>query len=155
MAEAMILDLRDVLDIFIATLGGAAVGLEREWSGHASGPAARFAGIRTFTLLGLEAGVAGWMWSNGLEILSAIFLAGSVALIVAAYAAASRVEVEGTTEVAAFVVLAAGMVAGMHELRLACAMIALPLYSLSKNRDCTTSSIASTTRVSVQGFVLQ
>lgn len=131
----MIVDLRDVLDIFIATLGGAAVGLEREWSGHASGPAARFAGIRTFTLLGLEAGVAGWMWSNGLEILSAILLAGSVALIVAAYAAASRVEVEGTTEVAAFVVLAAGMVAGMHELRLASAMIALTtLLLVEKSR---------------------
>ena len=37
--------------IGIAALAGLAVGFEREWSGHASGPSARFAGIRTFALL--------------------------------------------------------------------------------------------------------
>jgi len=41
----MVLDLSDAAGIFISALGGAAVGLEREWSGHASGPNARFAGI--------------------------------------------------------------------------------------------------------------
>jgi len=38
------------LGIFIAALGGLAVGLEREWSGHTSGANPRFAGARTFTL---------------------------------------------------------------------------------------------------------
>ena len=42
-------------DLAIATLGGLAVGIERQWSGHAAGPQARFAGLRTFTLLGLIA----------------------------------------------------------------------------------------------------
>ena len=37
----------------IAALVGLAAGLEREWSGHASGPDARFAGLRTFCLVGL------------------------------------------------------------------------------------------------------
>lgn len=83
----MILDLRDALGILIAALGGAAVGLEREWSGHASGHGARFAGIRTFTLLGLLAGMAGWLWSAGLYIVAALLLAGTSALIVAAYIA--------------------------------------------------------------------
>ena len=41
----------DIVRVLIAALGGAAVGLERQWSGHADGPAARFAGIRTFTML--------------------------------------------------------------------------------------------------------
>jgi len=86
----MILDLNDALGLLLATLGGSAVGLEREWSGHASGPRARFAGIRTFTLLGLSAGVAGWLWSNGLPILAAVLVAGCARLIVAAYVAASR-----------------------------------------------------------------
>jgi uncharacterized membrane protein (DUF4010 family) len=121
----MILDLRDALGILIATLGGAAVGLEREWSGHATGPGARFAGIRTFTLLGLLGGLVGWLWSAGVQTVAAVILAGSCLLIVAAYMAASRVEVDGTTEVAAFVVLAAGAIAGMHELRLASATIAI------------------------------
>ena len=42
----------DVIGLLIAALGGAAVGIERQWSGHADGPRARFAGIRTFTLIG-------------------------------------------------------------------------------------------------------
>jgi len=33
----MVLELKDALGILIAGLGGAAVGLEREWSGHAGG----------------------------------------------------------------------------------------------------------------------
>jgi uncharacterized membrane protein (DUF4010 family) len=131
----MVVDLRDALGILIAALGGAAVGLEREWSGHATGPRARFAGIRTFTLLGLLAGLEGWLWSNGLQVLAALLLAGSAALIVAAYVAASRVEVDGTTEMAALVVLAAGVVAGMHELRLASATIAITtLLLVEKSR---------------------
>jgi uncharacterized membrane protein YhiD involved in acid resistance len=56
--------------ILIAALGGAAVGLEREWSGHASGPEAHFAGIRTFTMLGALAGIAGWLWLSNMELLA-------------------------------------------------------------------------------------
>ncbi|MGB9464291.1 MAG: MgtC/SapB family protein [Candidatus Acidiferrum sp.] len=131
----MALDLSDALGILIAALGGAAVGLEREWSGHASGPGARFAGIRTFTLLGLQAGLVGWLWSNGLHVFAGLLLAGCAALILAAYVAASRVEVDGTTEVAALVVLGAGVVAGMHELRLASATIAVTtLLLVEKSR---------------------
>jgi len=131
----MVLDLSDAAGIFISALGGAAVGLEREWSGHASGPNARFAGIRTFALLGLLAGLAGWLWSVGVHTLAAVFLAVTGMLIVAAYFAASRSEVDGTTEVAAFVVLAAGTIAGMHELRLASATIAITtLLLLEKSK---------------------
>jgi uncharacterized membrane protein YhiD involved in acid resistance len=46
----MFIESQSVVGIAIAALGGAAVGLEREWSGHASGPEAHFAGFRTFTL---------------------------------------------------------------------------------------------------------
>jgi hypothetical protein len=40
--------------LLIATLGSAAVGLERQWSGHADGPAARFGGIRTSMARGMS-----------------------------------------------------------------------------------------------------
>src|SRR6516162_6256209 len=135
----MVLDLSDSAGIFISALGGAAVGLEREWSGHASGSNALFAGIRTFALLGLLAGLAGWLWSVGVHTLAAVFLAVTGMLIVAAYFAASRSEVDGTTEVAAFVVLAAGTIAGMHELRLASATIAITTLLLLEKQN----SIAS------------
>jgi hypothetical protein len=42
----------DIFALSIATVGGAAVGVERQWSEYADGPRARFAGIRTFTMFG-------------------------------------------------------------------------------------------------------
>jgi uncharacterized membrane protein (DUF4010 family) len=126
---------QSVLGIAIAGLGGAAVGLEREWSGHASGPEAHFAGFRTFTLLGGLAGVAGWLWTLNFQPAAIVLLAGATALVVAAYVAASRRHVDGTTEVAALVVLAAGVLAGTGYLVLASALIAITtLLLIEKSR---------------------
>jgi len=50
-----------IAGIVVAILGGAAVGVERLRSGHATGPDARLGGIRTFTLLGALVGIAGWL----------------------------------------------------------------------------------------------
>jgi uncharacterized membrane protein (DUF4010 family) len=102
-----------VVGVLIAALGGLAVGLEREWSGHATGPKARFAGVRTFTLLGAFAGLSGWLWSNEFRPPAVVLLIGAVALIVAAYASASRRDADATTEVAALVVVAAGFTAAI------------------------------------------
>jgi uncharacterized membrane protein (DUF4010 family) len=125
----------DAIGIAIAALGGAAVGLEREWSGHASGPHARFAGIRTFTLLGLNAGIAGVLYGQGHHVLALLLAGACAALIIAAYVAASRVDVDGTTEMAALVVLTAGVLAGMHSITLASALIAVTtLLLLEKSR---------------------
>src|SRR5262245_7068405 len=103
----------DIVGVSIAALGGAAVGLERQWSGHAEGPGARFAGIRTFTMLGAVGGFSGWLWTEGVTTPASILLAGAVALVAAAYVAGSRQEIDGTTEAAALVVLAAGLLAGL------------------------------------------
>jgi len=111
--------------IVVAALGGLAVGIERQWSGHASGPEARFAGIRTFTLLGGAAGIAGWLWTLQAQALAAIVLAAAGALIVAAYVAGSRVEIDGTTEVGALVVIGAGVLAGVGYLALSSGIIAI------------------------------
>ena len=113
-----------VIGLLVATLGGTAIGLERQWSGHAEGPTARFAGLRTFTLLGTVAGVSGWLWNEGLTAPAAILLGGAVAIVAAGYAAASRHDVDGTTEVAALVVLAAGLLAGAGAFRLASGIVA-------------------------------
>ena len=120
----------EMVGVVVAALGGAAVGLERQWSGHAEGPSARFAGIRTFTLLGIVAGLSGWLIAAGLVPAATVLLAGAVAITVAAYAAASRQDVDGTTEVAALVVLAAGVVAGTGSLRLASAIITIEVLLL-------------------------
>lgn len=113
------------LGVIVAALGGLAIGLERQWSGHATGPQAHFGGIRTFTLLGGLAGVSGWLWTAQAQPLAATLLAAGAALVVVGYFAASRHDVDATTEVSALVVLAAGVLAGSGRMTLASSVIAV------------------------------
>jgi uncharacterized membrane protein (DUF4010 family) len=119
-----------MLGLIVAALGGAAVGLERQWSGHAEGPAARFAGIRTFAMLGTVGGLSGWLWTNGVTCPASLLLAGAVAITVAAYVGASRQDIDGTTEVAALIVLGAGVLAGIGLLRVASGIVAVEVLLL-------------------------
>jgi len=124
-----------ILGLLIATLGGTAVGLERQWSGHADGPSARLGGIRTFTMLGAVSGLSGWLLTLDQWAAASVLLAGATAIIVAAYVAASRQDVDATTEVAALVVIAAGVLAGLGSFRLASGIIALlTLLLIEKSR---------------------
>lgn len=110
--------------IGIAALIGLATGLERQWSGHATGPDARFAGLRTFTLLGALGGVAGVLTHASYTVLAAVLALGGVALSVGGYAVATRrptATTDGTTEVAALTVIALGILAGLGWLGLAAA----------------------------------
>jgi uncharacterized membrane protein (DUF4010 family) len=116
----------------IALLVGAGVGLEREWSGHSSGPGARFAGLRTFLLLGVAGGVAGLLAGDSPAI-AAVIVAGSIALSIAAYVLASsrpEGEIGGTTEAAAVVVVALGVLAGQGFLALAAGIGAVVVLAL-------------------------
>jgi uncharacterized membrane protein (DUF4010 family) len=113
-----------------ATLAGLAVGLERQWSGHASGVNARFGGLRTFTMIGLVAGIAGWWTTAGLMGPATVLLAGTVAIIIVAYSAASRTDIDATTEVAALVVVVAGALAGAGQVTLASGITALTVLLL-------------------------
>jgi uncharacterized membrane protein (DUF4010 family) len=112
----MRVDLAVATGLAVAGLAGLAVGIEREWSGHATGPAARFAGVRTFLLLGLLGGLAGWLIDGGLMAPGVLLLASGAILTVAAYVMAARrggAAADGTTEVAALVVLALGAIASL------------------------------------------
>jgi uncharacterized membrane protein (DUF4010 family) len=115
-------ELELVIRLAIAALCGMAVGLEREWSGHTTGPHARFAGVRTFFLLGAIGGLAGWLLDSSAPVVAAALLLAAAALIVSAYlTAAGRGEqaIDGTTETAAILVLGVGLLAGMGSLRIA------------------------------------
>jgi uncharacterized membrane protein (DUF4010 family) len=99
----------------LAGLTGLAVGIEREWSGHASGPRARFAGVRTFLLLGLVGGIGGWLATGPWLALGAALIGGAALLAVGAYLVASQQtgDRDGTTETAALLVLATGGLCGL------------------------------------------
>ena len=137
-------ELETALHLAVAGLIGLAVGIEREWSGHATGPGARFAGARTFLLLGLLGGVSGFLASRGLVPSAAVLLAGGATLTVVAYAAVARRSVpeavDGTTEAAALVVLALGVAASLGHVRLAAGTAALMVLALRE-------------KSAIQGFV--
>ena len=129
------MDAHSYLGIVVAALGGAAVGVERQRSGHASGSHARFGGVRTFTLLGGAAGLAGWLATQQFAGLAVVLAASALALIVVSYAAASRDELDATTEVAAGVVVGAGVAAGLGWLALASGVVAVcTLLLVEKSR---------------------
>jgi uncharacterized membrane protein (DUF4010 family) len=121
-----------VAGLVVAILGGAAVGVERQKSGHATGPGARFGGIRTFTLLGTLAGLAGLLIDSEMAMPASLLLAGAIVLTIAGYIRASRTDVDATTEVAAIVVLAAGVIGGLGELRLSAAITTLTVLVLAE-----------------------
>lgn len=118
--------------VAVAMLGGLAVGLERQWSGHATGASARFAGLRTFTLMGLIAGLSGWWWTAGLYALAIVLLSGTAGIVVVAYVVRGRDDVDGTTEIAAMVVLAAGVMAGLGQVAVASGITAITVLLLAE-----------------------
>ena len=118
----------------LAGLTGLAIGIEREWSGHASGPHARFAGVRTFLLLGLVGGIAGWLGAAGHTALGAALIGGAALLAVLAYVIASKQtgERDGTTETAALLVLATGSLCGLGYGSLGSGIAAVAVLALAE-----------------------
>jgi uncharacterized membrane protein (DUF4010 family) len=127
-------ELETAARLAVAGLAGMAVGVEREWSGHATGPGARFAGVRTFLLLGGIGGVSGWLL-DPYPVVSAVLLISAGALIVAAYGTAARRSpeaIDGTTETAAVLVLGLGVLAGLGYLKLASGAAAVAVLALGE-----------------------
>lgn len=135
MTSPSILELDGAWRLGVAALIGLAVGLEREWSGHASGPNARFAGLRTFFLLGIVGGLAGLFLQVGFAGVAAAILFCVLALAVVAYFAAIRrpgADLDGTTETAAIVVVLLGALAGFGWLSTAAGAGSIVLLALSQ-----------------------
>ncbi len=117
----------------IAALVGLAVGTERERTGHQLGSLKRFAGVRTFLLIGLLGGVGGILGVSGLLIEGTTLVAAGAAFAVAAYILAVRrpgTPLDGTTEEAALVVLALGVLAGVGQLALAAGTVSVVVLAL-------------------------
>jgi uncharacterized membrane protein (DUF4010 family) len=125
-------DLGGFAGVIVAILGGAAVGVERQQSGHATGPDARLGGIRTFTLLGTIAGIAGMLIAAEQVVPATLLIAGAIALIVAGYVRASKGDIDATTEVAAVVVIGAGILGGLGQLQFSAALTTLTVLLLAE-----------------------
>ncbi|MBM4188609.1 MAG: MgtC/SapB family protein [Gemmatimonadetes bacterium] len=151
-------ELEFAVRLAVALLAGLAVGLEREWSGHASGPEARFAGVRTFFLLGGIGGAAGALGTDaiGQPVLGAVLALGVVGLTLAAYSVAARrspAAVDGTTEAAALFVVALGILAGLGWIRIAGAGTALAILALGE-KDAVHRFVARIAPAEMRGALL-
>lgn len=123
------------LRLTVAGLIGLAVGIERQWSGHASGPEARFAGMRTFLIIGITSGTAGLLSSAGQTALATVLLLGVAASAVAAFVVTNMrtgVELDGTTEAAALAVAGLGTLAGGGQLALTAGAVAVMVFALGE-----------------------
>lgn len=128
--------LQIVLRLAVGALGGLAVGVEREWSGRVEGEQPRFAGVRTFLLIGLLAALSSVFFELNLIAVGLSILGGTILLVVVAYAAgAFRGDRESTTEFAALIVIGAGTLAGTGNLALASAInVFVALVLVEKSR---------------------
>jgi uncharacterized membrane protein (DUF4010 family) len=129
---ALLPELDALEGIALALALGLLVGVQRGWVQRKAAAGTRFAGIRTFGLLGLAGGIAGALqaWAGAL---SAIILAASAVLILLGYwrATAREPSISGTASIAALLTLAAGYMAGRGEFALASAAAGVMVLVLS------------------------
>ena len=131
------LDTDPLVGLGVATLIGLVIGIERQWSGHATGPQARFGGVRTFFMLGLIGGLSGVFLQGGWTAPATVLLAGGAGLLLAAYIISSRrpgADADATTEVAGLVVLALAVVAVLGWYLLAAGISALVVLALREKK---------------------
>jgi uncharacterized membrane protein (DUF4010 family) len=163
-AAALIVEVQAAARLAIAALIGLAVGVEREWSGQSTGRPPHFAGLRTFTMLGALGGCSGLLLANGYPGVATTVMAGATALAVAAYVMTVRVALadpDGTTEVAALLVVALGALAGLDMLALAAGAGAIVVLLLGEKqalhgavRHVRTEELQAALRFSVLALVV-
>ena len=90
--------------------------------------------MRTFFLLGLVGGIAGWLAAQDRLLLATVLVGGSALLAVAAYVVASTQtgDRDGTTEAAALLVLATGSLSGAGYETLAAGVAAVAVLALAE-----------------------
>jgi len=106
-----------------ALAAGLLVGIERGWKLRDETPGMRVAGIRTFTLLGAAAGVAGIIAGHGFAAASGLLFAAATAIVAIGYSRAvlDSGRPDATSAIAAMVTLGLGFLAGIGEEALAVA----------------------------------
>lgn len=131
-------NLDTTIRLAVSGLVGLAVGIERQRSGHTLGPDQHFAGPRTFLLVGLLGGLGGLCVTYDAAPVGTALIAAGALLVVGAYLVAARrgnpESVDGTTEAAALVVLALGLLAGGGALRMASGTAAVVVLALAEKQ---------------------
>lgn len=114
--------LSDLYGVALALALGLLIGLQRGWVLRQAPAGSRFAGIRTYGLLGLAGGIAGALQARAAP-LALVLLIAAAALIVLGYwrATEARPNISGTASLAGLITMACGFLAGSGEGTLASA----------------------------------
>ena len=112
-----------LLQIGSALAVGILIGIERGWKLRGAQEGMRVAGVRTFSLLGLAAGLAGLLGANGYGFVSLAIMTGSTVIAALGYWQTMKANglVDATSPIAAMVTLALGFLGGSGEPALAVA----------------------------------
>lgn len=128
-------DFSGLTGIAMALALGLLVGLQRGWALRERADGSRFAGIRTFALMGLAGGIAGVLYDHARGPATSL-LAAAMVLVVLGYERVSRErgQVDGTSSVVALLTLASGFLVGSGE-RLAGTAVAVVMVLLLAMRE--------------------
>ena len=105
----------ETLSLLTALAVGLLIGIERGWQLRAAPEGSRVAGVRTFSLLGLVAGVAGLLGQRGFSFAAGALLLSVGAILTAGYVMRMRQDgrPDATSAVAGVAVLALAFLAGL------------------------------------------
>jgi uncharacterized membrane protein (DUF4010 family) len=114
------------LSLGAAVAVGLLIGIERGWNLRHVKAGTRVAGVRTFTLLGMLAGLAGLLAQSGQPIAAGAMIAAAATIIAIGYARRTGPnKADATSPIAALVTLGLGVLAGAGNPSLAIAGAAL------------------------------
>lgn len=125
----------DLTRLGLALALGLLVGLQRGWALRDEKAGTRFAGIRTYGLLGLAGGLGAVLQARA-GAMAQVLVAASALLVVLGYwrSTAGKAAISGTASLAALITLAAGFLAGRGETVLATVVTGLTVLLLSQRQ---------------------
>jgi len=111
---------------------GLLIGLQRGWALRGEKAGNRFAGIRTYALLGLAGGIAGALQARATGLALAMLIGGAVLVVMGYWRSTQRTpSISGTASLTGLITLACGFLAGSDELALASAAAGVTVLVLS------------------------
>lgn len=127
--------LADAIAIGAALAAGLLIGVERGWSQRELQGGSRIAGVRTFTLIGLTAGLAGLLGGRGYTLVAGGIALGAAALFAIGYASEAARRPDATSAVAALATIGIGLLAGVGSPGLALAAAAAVVLILAMREE--------------------
>jgi uncharacterized membrane protein (DUF4010 family) len=127
----------EALSLVTALACGLLIGVERGFTLRREQEGTRVAGVRTFTLLGLVSGLAGFLGSSGQQLAGGALIAAAAAMIAVGYAHRPNLSErpDATTQVAALGTLGLGFLAGFGQPALAIAGATLVTLLLALKQE--------------------